>query len=127
MEVLLVLAILVILGGTVGIYFANIQAGAFSDIAKTQINSFESQLEFYRLHVGSYPSTNQGLQALREAPLDLANPLKWKGPYADDEIPLDPWDNEYLYELMSPTQFRIWSFGPDLTEQTDDDIANINY
>jgi general secretion pathway protein G len=125
MEVLLVLAILVILGGTVGIYFAKVQTGAYSDVAKNQINLFKQQLELYRLHVGTYPSTTQGLAALRAAPLDLPNPYKWKGPYAADEIPLDPWDNEYRYELLDPTQYRIWSVGPDLTDGTEDDISNI--
>ena len=127
MEVLLVLAILVILGGTVGVYFAGVQAGAYADVAKTQIHNFETQLNLYRLDVGSYPSDTQGLQALREPPMDLPNPAKWRGPYADDEIPLDPWDNEYQYTLIDATQFRIWSVGPDLTDQTDDDISNINY
>ena len=125
MEVLLVLAILVILGGTVGIYFANVQTGAYADVAKNQINLFGQQLELYRLHVGSYPSSTQGLAALREAPLDLQNPYKWKGPYAAADIPMDPWDNEYQYELLNPTQYRIWSYGPDLTDGTEDDISNV--
>lgn len=122
LEVLLVLAILVILGGMVGFYFANIQGQAFSDVAKTQIEAFEDMLEAYRLHTGRYPTTASGLNALIQAPPDLRNPKKWRGPYTDEAIPLDPWDNPYNYEQISPTQYRIWSMGPDMIEGTEDDI-----
>jgi len=124
MEVLLVLAILVILGSMVVTSIMSTQKGAYEDLARTQISSFEGQLEIYRLNVGSYPTTNQGLEALRQPPADLKNPAKWRGPYAAKEIPMDPWENPYQYELVSPVQFRIWSWGYDSTDGTEDDIAN---
>jgi general secretion pathway protein G len=71
MEVLLVLAILVILGSMVGFFIAGMQRGAYEDLARTQIGMFANQLDVYRLHVGSYPNANQGLQALRLPPADL--------------------------------------------------------
>jgi general secretion pathway protein G len=126
MEVLLVLAILVILGSMVGFFIAGMQKGAYEDLARSQIGMFENQLDTYRLHVGSYPTTNQGLQALRQPPADLKNVNKWRGPYTNKEIPKDPWDNPYQYELSGPEQYRIWSWGADGTSGTEDDISNIS-
>jgi general secretion pathway protein G len=124
MEVLLVLAILVILGSMVGFFIAGMQKGAYQDLARSQIAMFENQLDVYRLHVGSYPNTNQGLQALRNAPADLPNPARWRGPYSQKDIPMDPWGNYYQYELIGPEQFRIWSMGPDGVSGTEDDVIN---
>lgn len=123
LEVLLVLAILVILGGMVGFYFAGIQGRAYSDVAKRQIESFKDALELYRLDTGRYPTNGVGLNGLLQAPADLPNPAKWKGPYIDEAIPADPWDNPYKYEQVSPTQFKIWSMGPDMIDGTQDDIS----
>ena len=93
MEVLLVLAILVILGGMVGFYFTRIQGNAYRDAAKAQIQMLDQAIEMYKLEVGSYPTTSQGLNALTAAPPDLRNPNKWRGPYLEEQVPLDPWDN----------------------------------
>ena len=78
----------------------------------------------YRLHVGSYPNGTQGLNALLEPPADLKNPAKWRGPYADDTIPNDPWGNPYQYELLNADVYRISSWGSDGVNGTDDDISN---
>lgn len=123
MEVLLVLVILVLLGGTASLFFINIQKSAFQDTARTQINQFEQALELYRMHVGTYPSDQQGLEALRVAPADLSNPAKWRGPYIKDEIPLDPWENPYKYVKASEEDVQIMSFGPDRIEGTPDDVV----
>jgi general secretion pathway protein G len=125
-EVLLVLAILVILGSMVGVFIAGMQSEAYEDLAKNQINMFEQQLELYRLHVGSYPQSQQGLEALIAAPPELPNPAKWRGPYIQKPmIPLDPWDHPYQYELLGPGQYRIWSWGGDGVDGTDDDVSSL--
>ena len=124
MEVLLVLAILVILGSMVGYYMVGAQTKGYSRTAKAQIGNFERMLTGYRLDVGSYPSTSQGLQALRAAPADMANTGKWDGPYAEKDIPADPWGNPYQYELVDADNFRIWSWGPNQQSGDDDDITN---
>jgi len=71
-----------------------------------------------------YPTTDQGLNALLQPPADLRNPAKWKGPYLDvPKLPLDPWDNEYAYQLVDGTngdQIQVWSVGPDGQPGTDD-------
>ena len=83
--------------------------------AKAQIELFETSLKNYRLDVGHYPTTTEGLKALYERP---AGPdgQKWNGPYIDDKIPKDPWQNEYQYinpGIKNPHKVDIWSFGAD--------------
>ncbi len=124
-EVLLVLAILVILGGTVAFYFAGMQKRGFEDSAKTQLGEFEKQLSLYHLDVGTFPQSSQGLEALRRPPADLDNPQKWRGPYAAKDIPLDPWGKPYQYEAGGDGSYRIWSLGADGQDNTEDDVAVI--
>jgi len=63
--------------------------------ARAQIASFMTALGAYKLDTGLFPTTEQGLQALRVAPPNL--PL-WAGPYLPQEIPVDPWARPYLYK-----------------------------
>ncbi len=127
MEVLLVLAILVILGSIVVVNFSGVFASSKIKAAKAQINQFETQLEIYQLDLGMYPTTQQGLQALRTPPPDLSDVTKWGpgGPYVKEDIPKDPWGADYVYENLGSNQFRITSPGPDGTIGTGDDISNI--
>ena len=122
MELLLVMAILVILASLAGFFLLQTQQTAYSQAAQTQIGLFEDLLDAYRLHVGSYPSTSQGLGALKDPPADLSNPKKWKGPYIEKDIPVDPWDNEYRYEAKNKKEYRLWSMGPDGIDGTEDDV-----
>ena len=62
---------------------------------RAQINSFMTALGAYKLDTGMFPTTEQGLQALRARPDGLA---QWDGPYLPQEIPLDPWGRAYLYK-----------------------------
>ena len=123
MEVLLVLIILVLIGGTASLFVINMQRGAFVDAAKNQINQFQQALDLYRLHVGMYPSEQQGLNALVASPGDLSSPTKWRGPYMKTTIPNDPWETPYKYRVISAEQVQITSAGPDKTEGTADDIT----
>ena len=63
--------------------------------ARVQINNFEQALTQYKLSTGMFPTTEQGLEALRSKP---ANVNQWEGPYLRKEIPLDPWGHPYLYK-----------------------------
>ena len=126
-EVMLVLVILMILGTLTGVAVNQAQKSAYVRAATAQIGMFKTPLGGYRLDVGDFPSTQQGLEALREAPSDLANPDKWHGKYLEEPVPLDPWDNPYQYEYPGSTDedsFDIWSWGPDGIDGTDDDISN---
>jgi general secretion pathway protein G len=64
--------------------------------ARAQINSFMTALGSYKLDTGIFPSTEQGLQALRTPPPNLE---QWQGPYLPQEIPVDPWGHPYLYKF----------------------------
>jgi general secretion pathway protein G len=63
--------------------------------ARVQINNFEQALTQYKLSTGMFPTTEQGLEALRTKP---ANLNQWEGPYLKKEIPKDPWGHDYLYK-----------------------------
>jgi general secretion pathway protein G len=127
LEVLLVLVILVTLAGLAVGTYDGIRRGANIKAARTQIGLFESQLALYQMALTTYPGTDQGLEALRNPPTDLVNPDSWEGPYLDKPVPLDPWGNPYQYLCpgkSNPDKYDLWSFGPDLTDGTADDIGN---
>jgi len=63
--------------------------------ARAQINSFMTALGAYKLDTGTFPSTEQGLQALRAQPAGMT---QWDGPYLPQEIPTDPWARPYIYK-----------------------------
>ncbi|MGE5557011.1 MAG: type II secretion system major pseudopilin GspG [Bacillota bacterium] len=94
--------------------------------ARAQIGLFMSALKTYRLDVGHYPTTSQGLEALRKNPGED----NWNGPYLDDKVPLDPWKRKYEYMNpgdQNPDGVDIWSWGADGKEggeKYDADVGN---
>lgn len=64
--------------------------------ARAQINSFMTALGAYKLDTGLFPTTEQGLQALRVKPQGVE---QWQGPYLPQEIPVDPWGHPYVYKF----------------------------
>jgi general secretion pathway protein G len=123
MEILLVLAILVVLGSMVGVGYVKIQQNAMKKAAQTQVTLLEDATKTYILDVGSPPSD---LSGLLQPPPDLANPLKWAGPYLEkNALPVDPWNQQYQYEIVDPAnaKIRIWSNGPDQQPGSSDDIS----
>ncbi len=62
--------------------------------ARSQINAYMTALGAYKLDTGSYPTSEQGLQALRAKPENVEN---WQGPYTDKEIGNDPWGHPFVY------------------------------
>lgn len=94
--------------------------------AQQDIRVLESQLNLYRLDNFSYPTTDQGMEALVEKPVDGPEPRQWKEGGYLDRMPLDPWKNPYQY--LSPGvhgAIDVYSLGPDQTP-SDDDIGNWN-
>lgn len=110
-ELLVVLTILGMLATlVVPRLFKNLEK-AKVNTTKAQIAAFETALAAYRLDVGAFPSTEQGMTALRSRPAGVEN---WDGPYLPKEIPLDPWGRPYLYR--SPSEhgdYEIVSYGGD--------------
>lgn len=80
--------------------------------ARSQINNFQTALGTYKLDTGTFPTTEQGLQALRVKPADLN---QWNGPYMPKEIPKDPWGHDYVYRFPSEhgDDPEIVSYGQD--------------
>jgi general secretion pathway protein G len=111
-ELLVVLVILVLLASLVGPRVVGYLGSSRVKAAKVQIEGLGSALELYRLDTGRYPSTEEGLKALVQAPAGVDT---WKGPYlTKKEVPSDPWNRPYNYR--SPGQhgpFEIFSLGAD--------------
>lgn len=115
LELLVVVAIIGLLAAYVGPrYFTQIGRSEQA-IAKSQIEGFAKALHTYRIDVGHYPSTQEGLEALMRAPSDTAMAGKWRGPYLEKAIPLDPWSRAYIYRSPGAQgqDFEIVSFGKD--------------
>jgi general secretion pathway protein G len=115
-EVLLVLVILVVLASFAVLQFSGIRKKAKIDQAKIQIGLCDSALQNYQISLDAYPTTSQGLSALRKAPADLADSSKWAGPYLQSDVPLDPWGRSYQYACPgnhNPDSFDVWTTGPD--------------
>jgi general secretion pathway protein G len=114
-ELLVVLVILGLLAGLVGPQVMKYLGSAKTDSARLQIEDLAASLDLYRLEVGRYPSTQEGLEALVEAPPGARN---WNGPYLKKkQVPKDPWGNEFHYR--SPGEhgpFDLYSLGADDSE-----------
>jgi general secretion pathway protein G len=97
-ELLVVLAVLGLLAGLVGPQIVRHVSEAKSTTARTQIDLIGVALDNYRLDNGSYPTTEQGLAALRERPNRDPAPINWRGPYLRKAVPMDPWGRPYIYK-----------------------------
>ncbi|HUO07379.1 MAG TPA: type II secretion system major pseudopilin GspG [Phycisphaerae bacterium] len=113
-ELLLVLVILVVLATLVLPKLTGRSKQAKIDAAKSQISLFDNALSLYESDVGNYPTSQQGLLALVEAPSGVKG---WKGPYlTKTSIPNDPWGNAYIYVCPGqhkPDMYDLSSNGPE--------------
>lgn len=126
-ELLLVMVILAVLAAIVIPKFAGRSEESRITAAQTQIAQFGTMLDMYETDNGSYPTTQQGLYALREKPTTAPEPRKWNGPYIKGEVPADPWGSEYVYRspgTLNKDGYDLISIGPDQKEGTEDDIFN---
>lgn len=112
LELLVVMVIIGLLAGFVAPrYFAQVGKSQVK-MARAQLDALDKALDQFRIDVGRYPSTEEGLQALVSRPNNEAN---WAGPYLKKAVPLDPWGHPYLYELPSThgADFDLTSYGRD--------------
>jgi len=126
LEILVVIAILGLLIGLVAPAALRQLGFARGSIAKQSIERLGAVLDLYKLDVGSYPTTDQGLQALAQRPQGLT---VWNGPYLKgDTVPLDPWSRPYTYRSPSNRtghDYDLCSRGPNGPQGTaDDTICN---
>ena len=113
-EILVVVIIIGLLAALVGPRLFGKVSTAKQKTTKAQIELFGTALDTYRLDVGKYPSTEEGLKALREKPSGAEG---WQGPYLPKEIPVDPWNRAYVYK--SPGEhgdYDLISYGLDGAE-----------
>ncbi|MDX5410690.1 MAG: type II secretion system major pseudopilin GspG [Thauera sp.] len=111
LELLVVMVIIGLLAGYVGPRFFSQIGKSEVNTAKAQIDAFEKGLDQYRLDVGRYPSSEQGLQALMTAP---GGESRWQGPYLRKAVPADPWGNPYRYRHPGEHgEYDIFSYGAD--------------
>lgn len=124
-ELLVVILILAILAAMIVPRIVSRTSDAKQAKAVADLANLSKMIETFRLDVDRYPSTEEGLEALRSQP-DGAN--GWKGPYTQRPIPVDPWGNDYIYEFPGPDgdeSYYLYSFGSDGQEGGEGDAADI--
>ncbi len=125
LELLVVLGIIAMLAGIVGPQVMKHMGASKTKAAKVQVEDLSAALDMYKLDVGKYPTTEQGLTALVEKPSDSK---RWNGPYLRKiNVPQDPWIQPYHY--TSPGQhgkFDLYSYGADEKEGGEGEDQDIN-
>lgn len=113
-EILVVIIIIGLLAALVGPRLFGKVSTAKQKAAKAQIELFGTALDTFRLDIGRYPTTEEGLKALREKPSGAEN---WQGPYLPKEIPVDPWNKDYVYKAPGEHgDYDLISYGLDGAE-----------
>ena len=111
-EILVVLVLLAVIMSVVAGNYIGRGEKAKADAAKIEIGQISQTLDLYKLEIGRYPTTQEGLQALISAPSGVSN---WNGPYwKKQSVPKDPWGNEYKYTSPGASApYEITSLGAD--------------
>jgi general secretion pathway protein G len=127
LEILVVLAIIGLLAGLAISNIGGIFGGAQLTTASLFVKeSMKTSLTTYRIHLGDYPTTSEGIMALVTAPANKAD--RWRGPYIEGgKVPLDPWGEPYQYRYPGTKNkggYDLYSKGPDKADGTEDDIGN---
>ena len=123
LELLVVVAIIGLLAAYVGPKYFGQLGKSEQALAKAQIESFHKALASYRLDVGNFPSTEDGLGALMTKPAAAA---KWNGPYLSKAVPPDPWGKQYVYRSPgSKGDYELLSYGKDGQPGGSGDAADV--
>lgn len=125
LELLVVIVIIGLLAAYVGPRYFSQLGRSERNTAKAQIDGLAKALDTFRLDTGHHPTTEQGLNALVMQPNDEP---KWRGPYLQKAVPLDPWGHPYVYR--SPGQswdFDLFSTGKDGQVGGDGDAEDISF
>lgn len=123
LELLVVIVIIGLLAGLVAPRYFETVAKSKTQIARAQMVSLEKALDQYRLETGSFPTQEQGLDALMVKPADAQS---WQGPYLKKPVPMDPWNHPYIYKLSeSQKEIDIISLGSDGQPGGDGDAKDI--
>jgi len=124
MELLLVLMIIGMLAALVGPTLYQRIKPAKQSAARAQLANFSTALDAFYVDCERYPTTQEGLAALRDRPEGAE---KWNGPYLKKEVPMDPWGHPFVYRAPGRSGgYEILSYGADGREGGDGDNADIN-
>lgn len=127
-EMLVVLAIIAVLAALVGPEIFRNVGDANAGAARSQVEMLGLALDQYRLDNQAYPSTEQGLAALRTAPTTGEPPRRWRGPYLRRALPNDPWGRPYQYlspGRANPQGYDLFTLGRDGREGGTDEDADV--
>ncbi|MCY1392234.1 Type II secretion system protein G precursor [compost metagenome] len=125
LELLVVLVIIGLLASIVGPRLFGNVAKSEVTTARAQMDVLSKALDQFRLDVGRYPATQEGLMALTKQP---PNAAKWNGPYLKKAVPLDPWGTPYQYKYpgsKAGNDFDLFSYGKDRAPGGVSDSADI--
>jgi general secretion pathway protein G len=125
-EIMVVVVILGILGSLIVPNIIGRPDEARATAARADIEAVGNALELYRLDNGTYPSTDQGLEALVSQPSGYPEPRRWNADGYLKKLPVDPWDEPYLYFSEERT-FEVYSFGADRKEGGEGVDADLRY
>ena len=124
LELLVVILIIGLLTGIVAPRFLGQIGRSETTATRAQLDAFDKALQAYRVDTGRFPSTSQGLRALVVQPADEA---RWRGPYMQSDIPVDPWGSAYQYRYPggSGRDYDLLSYGRDRAPGGSGDDADI--
>jgi general secretion pathway protein G len=127
-EMLVVVAIIAVLAAIVAPEVFHNVGDANAGAAKQQVELLSTALDSYRLDNHTFPTTEQGLAALRTEPTSGEKPRNWRGPYLRRAVPTDPWGNTYVYVCpgrVNPQSFDLYSLGRDGREGGEGEDADV--
>lgn len=127
LEMLVVLVIIGLLAGLVGPKLFERLDTSKVQTAEAQVKMLRGAVNMIRLDLGRIPSPQEGLGLLETAPANQAETARWRGPYLEDALPLDPWGNAYQYAVPGAggQPFALYSLGADGRRGGDGDNADI--
>ena len=131
-ELLIVIAILLLLGGIVALNYSGVRKQASNDVTLAHIDRFEAALEMFENDMGRLPTSEEGLTVLWNSEVleEEDDTVRWRGPYLRDGMPSDDWGSSWVYrapgdgEIRGESYYDIVSVGPDKEIDTEDDIHN---
>jgi general secretion pathway protein G len=127
-EILVVIVVIAILATLVAPNIFRHVGAAKDATARSQIEMLGTALDAYRLDNGTYPTTEQGLEALQVQSTMEPVPTNWRGPYMRKDVPNDPWGRPYIYKSpgeVNPTGYDLLSYGADGKPGGEGDDADI--
>lgn len=127
LEMIVVLVIIGLIMGLVGPRLFGQADRAKLQTAETQVRMLRGALQTMRLDIGRFPSSEEGLALLVDAPQDNKIARRWHGPYLEEGVPNDPWGAPFQYSLEpnGSRPFTLYSYGSDGKQGGDGDDADI--